>query len=438
MRILGIGDWNDLGDMYLRLASNGHQVRVSIGEPAAHGTMRGMIERVPDWQAALPWVRDAGDDGLVVFEGATSGPLQDRLRSDGFRVIGGGAIGARLEGDRAYGQEAMREAGLQTAATHAFTDYAEAVSFIRARPARWVYKYNGDRFPSTHNYVGELDDGSDVIALLDHYRGTWRHADRPGFVLMEHVAGVEVGIGAYFNGEDFLDAVCLDWEHKRFFPGDLGELTGEMGTLVTYRGSERLFAATLGKMRARLRAGGYCGYINLNTIVNERGIWPLEFTCRFGYPGFAILDALHDEGWADILARLVSRDSLGIRTRPGWAIGVVLTVPPFPRLLEDDDPDRGLARGTPISFRRKLAAEELRNLHLAEVARDAAGGLVTSGVLGYLMVATGSGATVPEAQARAYALARTVVVPNLRYRTDIGERFVAQDHATLQRLGWMP
>lgn len=76
-------------------------------------------------------------------------------------------------------------------------------------------------------------------------------------------------------------------------------------------------------------------------------------------------------------------------------------------------------------------------LHWGEVEQRG-GELVTSGVIGYTLVATGVGDTVEHAQREAYALARQVFVPNLRYRTDIGSAFLAQGRARLRALGWLP
>jgi len=64
--------------------------------------------------------------------------------------------------------------------------------------------------------------------------------------------------------------------------------------------------------------------------------------------------------------------------------------------------------------------------------------LVTSGVVGYVMVVTGGGLTVRAARQAAYARAAAVCLPNGRYRLDIGERFISSDEARLQDLGWLP
>src|SRR6202011_3193450 len=175
-------------------------------------------------------------------------------RREGFQVIGGGALGERLGKDSAVGPGAAHDARLRPARVHAFDGFDDAIGFVQRNPARYVFKLNGS-FSSTRNYVGELPDGSDVTAVLELQRREWTFIDRPSFVLMEHVAGVEMGVGAYFDGEAFLEPACLDWEHKRFFPGDLGELTGEMGTVATFDRSQLFFNRTLKQMTPLLRAG---------------------------------------------------------------------------------------------------------------------------------------------------------------------------------------
>jgi phosphoribosylamine--glycine ligase len=426
MRILGVGDAADLGALYLRLRDDGHEVKIHISDPMCHGTLAGLVERVDNWEAELPWIRAAGDDGLIVFENVADGrgERQDQLRRDGFNVIGSSAYGAKLEHDRSYAQRILSGLGLSVPRVWDFTSPDEACRFVTERPARYVFKANGPEDPT---YVGADARGEDIKALL-----TLKPPRTASFILMEAIDGVEMGVGAYFNGERFLLPACLDWEHKRFFPGGLGELTGEMGTVVTYARTNRFFDLTLRKMEPLLREEGYCGYINLNTIVNEAGVWPLEFTCRFGYPGFAILDPLQRTSWGDLFRMLIRREGERFETKPGFCVGVVITTPPFPYTRANIPEPIGF----PVVFDPPLTPEEERHLHYGEVGLEA-GVLVTSGIYGYPMVVTGIGETIAEARDGANALARKVRVPNARYRLDIGDRLIAGDYARVEALGFL-
>jgi phosphoribosylamine--glycine ligase len=431
MRFLGVGDCNSLGDMYWRLGQAGHEVRVCVREAEAHGIYRGTLARTADWRAELDWIRAAGADGIVIFETATMGAAADELRRDGFHVVGGSAFGDRLENDRGFGQQVMRDAGMQTVPTHAFENFDDGIEFVRERPGRYVFKIDDDASASTRDYVGMMDHGQDLVAVLQREQA--RHgAEQPvAFVLVQHVAGIEVGIGAYFDGASFLQPACIEWEQKRFFQDDLGELTGEMGAVVSYRGSLGLFEHTLARIAEPLRAARHCGYVSVNTIVDERGIWPLAFTCRFGYPGFAIRDALQVDGWGALFRQMTTRSAPQFATRDGFAVGVIVTVPPFPYEYGYAE----LSRGAPILFRERLTAEDCRHFHHAEV-EWIDGRLLTSGSFGNVTVVTGAGDDLASARADAYARVGKIVVPNMRYRTDIGVRLEREDLGRLAALGY--
>ena len=105
----------------------------------------------------------------------------------------------------------------------------------------------------------------------------------------------------------------------------MGELTGEMGTVATFDASDKLFEATLKPLERLLGEAGHVGFVNLNTIINEDGVWPMELTCRFGYPGFAVLEPLQDLPWSELFRAMIDRQTDSFPHRPGYSTGIVLT-----------------------------------------------------------------------------------------------------------------
>lgn len=421
MRVLGITETCDLGSLYLRLLGEGHDVKVTVSEPLAQDTMAGLVPRSADWRREIGWLRGGSGDHLIIFEAVGFGDLQDQLRSEGFNVVGGSEFGDRLESDRSFAFDILKREGLKAAAVSEFATAREAIDDIAANPRRCVLKRCSS---DGQTFLGALADGSDVAALLKIR--SWPPGER--MILMDFIEGVETGVGAYFNGERFLRPACADWEHKRFFTGNMGELTGEMGTVATFTGTDRLFNATLEPLEPLFREAGHVGWINLNTIVNDDGIWPLEFTCRFGYPGFAVLEPLQALGWSELFRRLTSRDGRDLPTHGGFSTCVVLTTPPMPLSRKEVD--------APVGLPVIVGDIDPVHLHLGEVAAVDSN-LVTAGLYGWTAVVTGTGETVERSRAAAYANAAKVQTPNLRYRLDIGDALIAGELERLSQWGWL-
>jgi phosphoribosylamine--glycine ligase len=420
VRVLGVTETCDLGSLYLRLLDEGHEVRISVSEPLAEGTMAGLVPRVDDWRGELDWVREAGRHGVIIFEAIGFGELQDELRKDGFNVIGGSSFGDRLEHDRSFALDLLARQGLRIAPVREFGSAEEAIADLKSRPRRCVFKLCDS---AGETFVAVFDDGSDIIALLEG------RSEAPGrFILMDYVDGIETGVGAYFNGKCFLKPACVDWEHKRFFAGNMGELTGEMGTVATFTSSERLFEATLAPLEPMFRDAGHVGWVNLNTIINADGIWPLEFTCRFGYPGFAVLEPLQAIGWGELFALIIKPESTDFPFRRGFSTCVVLTTPPMPLSRKEVD--------TPIGLPIFIGDVEKKHVHFGEAGLRG-GQLVTAGLYGWTAVVTGVGETVEQSRAAAYANASQVKAPNLRYRLDIGDALIAGALEQLSSWGWL-
>ena len=55
--------------------------------------------------------------------------------------------------------------------------------------------------------------------------------------------------------------------------------------------------------------------------------------------------------------------------------------------------------------------------------------------IGWAMVVTGVGDSIASAQQRANSLVDRILIPNVLYRRDIGDRLMAGDYAQVEKLG---
>ncbi|MBI4669941.1 MAG: phosphoribosylamine--glycine ligase [Elusimicrobia bacterium] len=399
-----------IGDLCLQLKKEGHEVRYHIDDKLEKDVADGLIDKAERWQDFKEWA------DVIVFDDSDFGELAQALRKEGKAVIGGSPYMDRLEMDREFGQQEMKAAGLLSLPSWNFMTFDDAIRFVRENPQRYVVKPDGSaQSEKVLSFIGQEEDGLDIITILEHYKRGWPDKIK-SFQIQKFVSGVEVAVGAYFNGADFVRPVCINFEHKRLFNGDIGPTTGEMGTSMFWCEQSKLFEETLLKMKNRLAAAGYAGYFDINCIVNGRGVYPLECTSRFGIPTLSIQMEGISSPMGEFLRALANRQDYSLKVKKGFQIGVVVAVPPFP--FEDVKVFNKYSDGSIVIFKRPVK----EGIWPGDV--KAVGDVWRlCGTSGYVMVVTGSGPTMEDARKEVYGRLKNIIVPNMFYRTDIGERW---------------
>lgn len=414
------------GDLAWSLKKEGCEVKVYIKAKNDIDVYNGFIEKVDSWEEWVDWA------DVVIFDDVEFGPAAEKLRKKGKLVIGGSHYTDQLEMDREFGQMELKKYGVNILPQWQFSNYDEAIDFINKNPDRYVFKPSGN-VPSSGKgliFISGEEDGKDLLALLEQNKTIWQKK-APVFQLQKFISGVEIAVGAFFNGKDFIYPINVNFEHKRIFPGDIGPFSGEMGTLMFWSQPNKLFKQTLEKMRQPLAESGYIGYVDINCIVNGRGIYPLEFTCRFGYPTIQIQSEGILMPTCEWLYRMANGEQFELRTKKGFQIGVRIIVPTY--FAKDKDAEiLETYRDLPIIFKKP---NELEGVHIEDIKNDN-GVWRIAGVSGVLLCITGSGSTMTEARQQVYSKIKNLIIPGMFYRVDIGLKWF-EESDKLQTWGYL-
>jgi phosphoribosylamine---glycine ligase len=413
-----------IADIAWQVVKEGHEVQLFTESQSEKEIGNGFVPKTDDWEREVEWA-----DVIVFDDVLGQGAKAQKLRDGGRPVVGGTPYTDRLEDDRAFGQQELKAAGVSIIPQENFTSFDDAIAFVQTNPNRYVIKPSGEAQNLKQLlFVGEDEHGADVIQVLEDYKRAWASRIKE-FQLQRRIVGVEVAIGAFFNGKEFVLPINVNFEHKKLFPGDIGPSTGEMGTAMFWSEPNRLFAATLKKMEGRLKDERYVGYIDVNCIVNSNGIYPLEFTARFGYPTISIQQEGMITPIGEFLHRLAEGSITRFKARSGFQVGVRIVVPPFP--FRDPETFETSSKDAVIIFKKPMR----EGVHIEDVKTIDNEWLVT-GTSGVVLIVVGLGSTMKQAQRQVYNRIENIMIPNMFYRKDIGDRWF-EDFDRLHTWGYL-
>ncbi|MCK7590983.1 phosphoribosylamine--glycine ligase [Subsaxibacter sp. CAU 1640] len=409
-KFLFVSRWGEILDTAYAALSEGNDVKLYIEDKHCREIGTGFIKKVKDWKKQIDWA------DVIIFDYTGYGKVCNELRASGKLVIGGNEYTDSLELDRNFGQNELKKHKIKTLPYKEFVNFQDAIEYVQKNPDAYVIKPSGETQELKQLlFVGSDDEGLDVIRVLKAYDKSWGN-DFGNFQLQKKVKGVEISVAAFFNGKEFLRPLNITFEHKKLFPKELGVSTGEMGSSMFWVHDSPIFDATLKKFEATLAKTNFVGHIDINCIVNGNGIYPLEFTSRFGYPQIFIQRAGILEPIGQLLYKIAKGESFKINTKKGFQVGAFIVVPPFP--YDDKKAFELFSKDAVVVFRKDMK-EGIHPMHLKKINDE----WLITGNTGIALLVTGTGLSMKDAQKMMYNRISAIIVNNGYYRTDIGDRW---------------
>ena len=369
-------------------------------------------------------IEEAIDFVVVGPEAPLCAGLVDRLTEIGIKSFGPSAAAAQLEGSKGFMKDLCAKYEIPTAVYGRFSDAVAAKAYIRDQGAPIVVKADGLAAGKGVTVAHSIDE---ALAAVDNALLDGRFGDAGAEVVIEEfLGGEEVSVFAICDGKTAI-VLASAQDHKAVFDGDKGPNTGGMGAyspapIMDEALAEQVELEFIKPTMAAMAAEGYPyrGILFAGLMVDENGPKLLEYNVRFGDPECQVLMT---RLMSDVLPALIAAadgvlDNFDLR----WyddevALTVVMAAEGYPGDYE---------KGTEINdIDAAMADDQSIMVFHAGTERDETGQLLAAG--GRVLSVTARGATVKEAQSRAYAAIDRIDWPKGFCRRDIGWRAVDRE-----------
>ncbi len=375
-----------------------------------------------DFAALIAFV-ESNNVGLTIVgpEAPLVAGVVDAFEARGLRCFGPHQGAAQLEGSKAFTKDFLARHNIPTADYQNFTEVEPALAYLKEKGAPIVIKADGLAAGKGVIVAMTLQEAEE--AVRDMLSGNAFGAAGCRVVIEEFLDGEEASFIVMVDGEHVLP-MATSQDHKRVGDGDSGPNTGGMGAyspapVVTAEVHERVMREVIMPTVRGMAAEGnpYTGFLYAGLMIDRAGAPKvIEYNCRFGDPETQpIMLRLRSDLVALCETALDRRlDQIVADWDPRPALGVVMAAGGYPGDYRKGDVINGLNGREPDGVKVFHAGTRLQD-----------GEVITSG--GRVLCVTALGASVAEAQQRAYARVDQIDWQGGFCRRDIGYRAIARE-----------
>ncbi|WP_296640140.1 phosphoribosylamine--glycine ligase [Roseinatronobacter sp.] len=358
---------------------------------------------------------EAIDFVVIGPEAPLAAGVADRLRDAGVTCFGPSAAAARLEASKAFTKEICAAVNAPTAAYAHFTDADAARAYVQAQGAPIVVKADGLAAGKGVIVAMALDD---ALAAIDTMFGGEFGDAGAEVVIEEFMTGEEASFFVLVDGETCLP-IGTAQDHKRVGDGDTGPNTGGMGAYspapvltdtIAQAALDDIIRPTMAEMARR--GMPYQGVLYAGLMIEDGKPRLVEYNARFGDPECQVLMMRLGAQALDLM--LACAEGRLDQAQAHWADDHALTV-----VMAARGYPGSYAKGTVISGLDQCP-EDSSHMVFHAGTRATGGQVLANG--GRVLNVTARGATLAEAQGRAYAMVDHIDWPDGFYRRDIGWR----------------
>ena len=366
-------------------------------------------------------IKDTEADKLLAFaqendieltvvgpEAALAVGVVDKFRAAGLKIFGPTKAATEIESSKDFAKRLMKKYDVPTADYATFSDFDEALAYVRKGSLPTVLKYDGLAAGKGVVIATTMEEAEATLCdmLLDTKFGEGR------VVIEEFLTGEEFSLMCFVAGNKICPMPVAQ-DHKRAYDNDEGPNTGGMGAytelpFVSAEDHEYAMTNIMQRVADAMVAEGtpFTGVLYGGLMKTPQGIKVIEFNARFGDPETEVVLPRLKSDAINVFTAVANNEQPEAEWTDEATLGIVLA-----------------SKGYPGDYQKGFVIEgtervESKIYHMGTAMKE--GNLVTAG--GRVMIVVASAPTLKEAQMKAREDIAKIECDNLFHRTDIGAK----------------